>query len=50
MSPTRMRKLPNQNKYRVYDGDKVTAFASTKRNAEAQVRLLRMNAHKRRPI
>jgi hypothetical protein len=50
MSPTRMRKLPNQQKYRVYDGDRVTAIATTKRNAEKQVRLLRMNAHKKRPV
>lgn len=47
--PTRMRKLPNQRKYRVYDGDRVTAFATSKRNAEKQVRLLRMNSHKTRP-
>ena len=50
MSPTRMRKLPNQQKYRVYDGDRTTAFATSKRKAEAQVRLLRMTAHRKRPV
>jgi hypothetical protein len=48
--PTRIRKLPNQRKYRVYDGDKITAFSTSKRKAEAQVRLLRMNAHHHRPV
>lgn len=48
--PTRIRKLPNQRKYRVYDGDKVTAKGTSKRKALAQVRLLRMIAHKNRPV
>jgi len=44
--PTRMRKLPNQRKYRVYDGHKVTANATSKRNALRQVRLLKFIGHK----
>lgn len=47
--PARMRKLPNSNKYRVYDGKKVTAIATTKANAEAQVRLLNSIRHGFKP-
>jgi hypothetical protein len=50
MSPTKIRKLPGQNKYRVYNGGKVTAKATTRRNARAQVRLLRMVEHRTRPV
>lgn len=40
--PGKMRKLPNRNKWRVYWGGKVTAKATSKKNAERQLRLLRM--------
>lgn len=43
--PARMRKLPNKNRYRVYDGDRVTARSTTKKKAERQIRLLRGVAH-----
>jgi hypothetical protein len=44
--PVRMKKLPGKtNKYRVYDGDRVAAYATTKTKAERQVRLLRAIAH-----
>lgn len=43
--PVRMVKLPNSNRYRVYDGDRIAAKSTTKEKAEAQVRLLRGIAH-----
>lgn len=45
----KMRKLPNSNKYRVYDGNKVAAKRTSKKNAERQVRLLRGVAHGFKP-
>ena len=38
--PAHMRKLPRKNRWRVYDGKRVTARNTTKKKAEAQVRLL----------
>jgi len=38
--PAHMRKLPGKNRYRVYDGKRVSAKSTTKKKAEAQVRLL----------
>jgi hypothetical protein len=40
--PFRIRKLPNQNKYRVYNPitGKIYAERATRKNAEAQVKLL----------
>lgn len=38
--PVAICRLPN-GKYRVYDGKRVTAWATTKVKAEAQARLLR---------
>jgi len=43
--PIKIRKLPNKNKYRVYDGDRVVARETTKEKAEAQSRLLRGISH-----
>ena len=43
--PVKIRKLPNKNLYRVYDGDKVVAKGTTKRKVERQARLLRGLAH-----
>ena len=43
--PVKIRKLPNKNLYRVYDGDRIAAKATTKRKAEKQARLLRGLAH-----
>ena len=43
--PVTMRKLPGKMKYRVYDGKKVAAKSTTKKKAEAQVRLLRGISH-----
>ena len=39
--PGKIRKLPNKNKYRVYWGGKVAAKATSKKKAEAQLRLLK---------
>lgn len=44
--PARMRKLPNKNRYRVYDGNKITAFNTTEKKAKAQVRLLNSRRNK----
>ena len=38
--PGKIRKLPKGRKYRVYWGGKVTAKATSKKKAEAQLRLL----------
>lgn len=46
--PTTMRKLKS-GKYRVYNDGKVTAKATTKKNAEKQVRLLRGVEHGMKP-
>jgi hypothetical protein len=43
--PVKMRKLPRQNKWRVYNGKEVVAKATSKSNAQKQVRLLRGVAH-----
>lgn len=43
--PIKMRKLPKQNLYRVYDGDEIIAKKTTKKKAEAQIRLLRGLKH-----
>ncbi len=43
--PVKIRKLPHSSKYRVYDGDKVVAKRTSKKNAEAQARLLRGVSH-----
>ena len=39
--PGKVRKLPNKNKYRVYWSGKVRAKATSKKKAEAQLRLLK---------
>ena len=38
--PGKIGKLPRKNRWRVYWGGKVTAFSTTKKKAEAQLRLL----------
>jgi hypothetical protein len=43
--PLRIRKLPRQRKYRVYDGKRVIAKSTSKSNAEKQVRLIRGVKH-----
>jgi hypothetical protein len=43
--PIKIRKLPNKNKYRVYDGGRIAAKETTKGKAEAQARLLRGISH-----
>lgn len=43
--PPKMRKLPNQRFYRVYDGKNVVAKRTTKKKAEKQIRLLRGLSH-----
>lgn len=43
--PVSMRKLPGQNKWRVYDGDRIVAKGTTKTKAEKQMRLLNGLAH-----
>lgn len=43
--PVHIRKLPRQRKYRVYDGKRVIAKATSKENAERQVRLIRGIKH-----
>lgn len=42
--PFKIRKLPNRPRYRVYNADtgEIYAYSTTKKKAEAQVRLLRM--------
>jgi hypothetical protein len=47
--PAYMRKLPGKRKYRVYDGNKVVAKATSKKNAESQIRLLRGIKHGLKP-
>jgi hypothetical protein len=44
MSPVKIRKLKS-GKYRVYNGDNITAFATTKLRATRQARLLRAAEH-----
>lgn len=41
--PYKMRKLPNKNRYRVYNAETgdVHAYSTTKKKAENQLRLLR---------
>ncbi len=43
--PVRIRKLPNKNKWRVYNGKDIVAKGTTKEKAEKQARLLRGLAH-----
>ena len=43
--PIKIRKLPRQQKYRVYEGKRVVAKSTTKKNAEKQARLLRGLVH-----
>ena len=43
--PVRIRKLPSKNKYRVYDGNEIAAYGTSKKKAEAQARLLRGISH-----
>ena len=38
--PIKIRKLPHSSKYRVWNGKKVVAKRTTKKNAEAQKRLI----------
>lgn len=45
MSPVKIRKLPNKNRYRVSDSKHVHAKSTTKKKAEAQARLLRGVSH-----
>ncbi|MEE9304556.1 MAG: hypothetical protein V3U84_12340 [Thiotrichaceae bacterium] len=47
--PIRIRKLPNKNRWRVYDGSKVVAKSTTKKKAEKQARFLRGLAHGMKP-
>lgn len=47
--PARTRKLPGKSKWRVTNDGKVTAKATTKKNAEKQVRLLRGVEHGMKP-
>ncbi len=47
--PVQMRKLPSKNKWRVYDGAKIVAKETSRKKAEAQVRLLRGLAHGMKP-
>lgn len=44
-TPVTIRKLPNKNEWRVYDGKKVVAKSTTKSKAEKQARLLRGLSH-----
>ena len=43
--PVTIRKLPNKNKWRVYNKGKIVAKATTKTKAEKQARLLRGIEH-----
>lgn len=47
--PFKIRKIRNQNKYKVYNPitKKIYAYGTTKKNAEAQVRLLYMTERMR---
>lgn len=47
--PYKMRKLPYKNLYRVYNSrtGKIHAYATTKKKAEAQMRLMRMQEARR---
>lgn len=47
--PVKIRKLPNKNRWRVYDGKRVVAKSTSKKNAEKQARLLRGLAHGMKP-
>jgi hypothetical protein len=47
--PVRMRKLPGSNRYRVYDGKRITARATTKSKGQRQMNLLRGVAHGMKP-
>lgn len=40
-----MRKLPNKNRWRVYDGSKIAARSTSKKKAMRQVRLLHGVSH-----
>jgi len=43
--PAKIRKLPHSSKYRVYNDGKIVAKSTTKKKAEAQIRLLRGIEH-----
>jgi len=45
MSPIKIRKLLNKNRYRVSDTKHIHAKSTTKKKAEAQARLLRGVSH-----
>lgn len=47
--PVRIRKVPNKQCWRVYDGDRVAAKCTTRKKAEAQARLLRGVKHGFKP-
>jgi len=47
--PIRIRKLPKKNRYRVYDGKRIAARSTTKKNAEKQAKFLRGLAHGMKP-
>jgi len=44
--PGKIRKLPNQNKYRVYWGGRIAAFGTSKKKAKGQLRLLESKENK----
>ena len=48
--PYQIRKLPNQNKYRVTNKEtgRVSAFSTTKKKAEGQVKLLMMRDNQKK--
>ncbi len=43
--PLKIRKLPHSNRVRVYDGDRIIAKKTTRKKAEALVRLHRGLEH-----
>lgn len=47
--PAKMRKLPHSSKYRVWNDGKIVAKGTTKKKAEAQIRLLRGIEHGLKP-
>lgn len=47
MSPAKMRKLPHSRMYRVYDPKgRIHAYKTTKKKAEAQIRILKQANHR----
>jgi hypothetical protein len=47
--PVRIRKLPLKNKWRVYDGKRIAARSTSKKNAQKQAKLLRGISHGMKP-